>query len=134
MNPTVLPTLAPHLNSRLIERLTGIVPDPESLLAAALEYSKSQDYNTSSAMKVAQLDGVKGDPRHYHADRQSNGDEVWVVSRRNKLVTVMFRRSSQSKECRGFDVNTVVDLTTTPAVIHDSTEDVVFRKRPKPVF
>lgn len=119
---------AAHLHDRLIERLTGVVSNPESLLAVAENYI-NQNYETSVAMKIAQLDGAKGDPRHYHSERQSNGDEVWVVSRRRKLVTVMFRRSSQPKVCGSFDVNAVVDLTSALPTVCDSTTQVVFRKR-----
>lgn len=120
---------AAHLHERLLERLIGIVPSPESLLTVALKYAQSQSYSLSFAMKVAQLDSAKGDPRHYHAERQSNGDEVWIVSRRGKLVTVMFRRSSQPKACGSFDVNSVVDLTAGQPVVYDSAAEIAFRKR-----
>lgn len=126
-----------HVHDRLTERLTGVVPNPSELLAAALSYAHRAGFRTAVAMRVARLErqcgAVKANDNSYvrgqYADRPSNGDEVWIVARHGRLVTVMFRRSSQPTKAAAFDVNLTVDLTNGAPVVLDRVEVIQWRQR-----
>lgn len=119
-----------HADERIRERLSGIVgcPCPDELIRIARAYIESCSFDTSMALRVAKLNGWYGDTRHYHPERNSNGDEVWIVARRHRMVTVMLRRSTQPRRCTSFDVNRVVDLVGTPKIF-DQTAVIVWRQK-----
>jgi len=39
---------------------------------------------------------------------KSNGDEIWAIIRSNKLITIMFRRSTQPKTCEALRVDNII--------------------------
>lgn len=119
-----------HVTDQLVARFKGLVPNPEMLLAKAQQYLRGVPYGRSVAMKVAVLSKQCGDtgPRNYY-DRGSNGEEVFVIGRHGRCITVMFRRSEQPKLCERFDTNMVVDISGAVPVVLHQVETVVWRQK-----
>lgn len=106
-------TIDNHVHERIKQRLQGVVSDPLALLQRAIDYV-SRKPNRNLAMLVARLGKAYGDTRGSIYDRQSNGDEVWIVARQGELRTIMFRRSTQPKKLDSFNVDEIVDLVNVP--------------------
>ena len=108
--------------------MKGIVPDPDRLLNTAHKYVSSSPRNQAVAMKLAALNGRFGhgadenDPK-WIPERNSNGNEIWCIARNGKLITIMFRRSSQPTLTQFFHTDLVVDLTGTDPRVLDKTTD-----------
>lgn len=96
----------PHALQRAYQRLSNIVQDPTALLKAA---QKAHNYNRHQAIRVAVLQQQYGDTKGSIYDRESNGEEVWVVCRQGKVTTIMFRRSTQPKVANSFSVQDTID-------------------------
>lgn len=89
-----------RVNGRLKE--SGVVI-PANLRARLDAHAQRED---SAAFLLLTLPEARGDV-HGGPDRSSNGNQVWAVVRRGRVVTVMFRRASQRQDPDAFYVDTV---------------------------
>ncbi len=118
-----------HVVGRLEERMTGVVANPKALLDKVQAFANTCEMGKSYAVRARVLDAHHGDCKTTNINsRASNGDEVYVVVRHQRLVTVMFRRSNQPKRCDRFDTNFVIDLVSGIPVVLDEVATVQWRK------
>lgn len=97
--------MSPHAIDRLYARL-GTVRG--AAIAAAINQLARAWNDKDTAIRVLVLKNHEGDVSGEVLKRMSNGNEVWAVVRGGVARTVMFRRSTQPRAARSFDVARVV--------------------------
>jgi hypothetical protein len=107
-----------HVRDRLSERLHGVVDDPESVISGVVDIADGK--SGSAAILIARLPRAFGDNSANKNTRDSNGDEIWVIARDGRIITIMLRRAAQPKTCDRFDTDVVVDFTSGRLVFLDS--------------
>lgn len=100
-----------HALARTSERLIAAGLDPVKVAAKcdALARATAPHWN-SVAVLITTLGNQYGDTEADIMSRESNGEEVWCVIREGRVVTVMFRRSSQPKRPDCFGVEKVLQV------------------------
>jgi hypothetical protein len=87
-------SLTGHAVDRALGRLADAGIDGRAVLdRAARVAAKVRD--DSAAILMVRLPAIAGDAHGDFYGRASNGDDVWAIIRRNKVVTLMLRRSAQ---------------------------------------
>lgn len=97
-----------HCIKRLKDRLAeigyfGEAPDRLRVLAYDLA-SKSK--HQSEAIRLFKIKNIHGIPW----SDDSNGDEIWAIIRGGRLITIMFRRSTQPMTAESLRVEKVTIL------------------------
>ena len=93
-----------HLQERLQERNIEIGDSFLYLLAFVAE--------KDTAYIIKNLDCHKGTTeKNYYDRKESNGDMVVLIVRKNNPVTIMYRRKNQNNTPEGLRVESLIDLT-----------------------
>jgi hypothetical protein len=102
--------LTGHAVSRGADRLADSGIDARVVLAKAEKAARLLPADASVALLMARLPRAHGDTTGPLARRESNGDTVWAIIRRGRVVTLMLRRSDQTRTPEDFRVDRVLRL------------------------
>lgn len=81
----------PHYMQRIEERMPDLAPRLLDIARSVESLRLAKD----TAVLVHELPALRGDTQANILDRASNGDQVWAIVRGGRVVTMMFRRSTQ---------------------------------------
>lgn len=93
-----------HAEERALERCTAAGMDAAAVVDVARRLARRSKVDT--AYRLGTLPSIVGEPW----SDTSNGDEVWAICRNQVVVTIMLRRSTQSKTAESLRVSEVVCL------------------------
>jgi hypothetical protein len=98
------PTGLPHAHARALERASKAGLSPSKVLAAATWAAGRCDRDT--AVRLAEVAAMVGQPW----SDESNGDHLYAIIRGGRVVTILWRRSTQPASPEAFRVQRVMSF------------------------